>query len=198
MIRNVIFDMGGVIVDIHLERAINNFKSIGVHDADRLIDAYHHKGLFIAIENGDIDADEFCRRLSEHAGKEIPREAIEQAWRSIIDPPPAYRLQFLEELRRTHKVCMLTNNNPIIMEWDRARTLTGYFDKIYVSYKMKCVKPDPRIYLMMLEDGAMLPDESLFIDDSEKNLEGARRCGLHTYLAKNGEDWREDVMRLLA
>ena len=204
MIKNVIFDMGGVIVDVHRERAVRNFMAIGVNDADQLIDSYHHKGIFFDIESGDIDAGEFCRLLCELAGKNIPREEIEKAWRSIIDPPPEYKLAYLSELRQTHKVFLLSNNNPIIMDWACApgftasgRSLDEYFDKLYLSYRMKCTKPGHKIYKMMIEDAGIIASESLFIDDSERNIVAAEECGMQVYLAKNSADWRNDISNIM-
>ena len=192
--------MGGVIVDVHRDRAVNNFKAIGVNDADLLIDSYHHKGIFLDIENGNINADEFCRLLCEHTGKNIPREDIEIAWRSIIEPPPEYKLEYLQELRKDYKVFLLTNNNPIIMAWacspgftESGNALSDYFDKLYISYQMKCTKPDLKIYKMMIDDSKMNPAESLFIDDSPKNINAAKECGLQVCLVQNGADWRNDL-----
>ena len=204
MIKTVIFDMGGVIVDVQRDRAVRNFKAIGVSDADSLIDSYHHKGIFIDIENGDIDASEFCHLLCQHTGREIAREDIESAWKSIIDVPAEYKLEYLHELRKTHKVFLLSNNNPILMDWACApgftasgNALSDYFDKLYISYRMKCTKPDLQIYKMMIEDSGITPSEALFIDDSEANINAAKECGLQVYLAKNGEDWRGDVSLML-
>ena len=196
--------MGGVIVDVNRDRAILNFKAIGVYDADQLIDSYHHKGIFFDIENGDIDADEFCRLLCEHVGKDIHREDIEYAWRSIIDPPPAYKLEYLRELRKTHKVFMLSNNNSIIMDWACTsgfiapdRSLADYFDKLYLSYQMKCAKPGHKIYKMMLEDAGINASESLFIDDGQNNINAAKECGFQVHLAQNGTDWRDEISSIL-
>ena len=204
MIKNVIFDMGGVIVDVHRERAVRNFMALGVNDADQLIDSYHHKGIFIDIENGDIDAYEFCQLLCEHTGTNIPREDIEKAWRSIIDPPTEYKLEYLRELRKTHNVFLLSNNNPIIMDWacapgftESGNALSDYFDKLYISYKMKCTKPDLKIFKMMIEGSGINPSESLFVDDSQRNIDAAKECGLQTCLVQNGADWRGDVSLML-
>ena len=203
MIKNVIFDMGGVIVDVHRDRAVRNFMAIGVHDADQLIDPYHHKGIFFDIENGDIDVDGFCRLLCEHTGKDILREDIESAWRSMISLPTTYKLTYLQELRETHKVFLLSNNNPIIMDWvctpdivAPGKSFADYFDKLYLSYQMKCAKPGHKIYEMMIEDANIDPSESLFIDDSEYNINAAKECGLQVYLAQNGTDWRNEISSL--
>ena len=195
--------MGGVIVDVRRERAIRNFRALGLSDAEKYVDDYHHKGIFIAFENGDIDCDEFCRLLCLQIGKSVPCEAIENAWKSMIDPPQTYKLEYLQELRKSYKVFLLTNNNPYIMNWacspgfaSSGKALSDYFDKIYVSYQMKCTKPGLKIFQMMMEDAAINPAESLFIDDSEKNIQAAADCGMQVCLVKNGVDWRNDLLYL--
>jgi len=196
--------MGGVIVDVQRDRAKQNFEAIGVDDADELIGAYHHKGIFIEYENGNIDTAEFCRLLCKQSGKDISREEIKYAWRSIIDLPPQYKLDYLLELRKTHKVFMLSNNNPIIMDWacspgftKSGNALSDYFDKLYISYQMNCTKPDLKIFKMMIEDAKINPSESLFIDDSERNINAAKECGLQVCLVQNSSDWRDDVSSIL-
>jgi putative hydrolase of the HAD superfamily len=201
MIKNIIFDMGGVVVDVHLKRAIEKFKALGVKDADELIDSSHHKGIFIDFENGNIDTEQFCEMLSRHVGKVIPRPEIEDAWKSMIAPPLEYKMDYIRELRNKYKLFILTNNNPVIMGWARSKgftpsgdSLSDYFDKIYASYEMKCTKPDLKIFRMMLEDSGIKPEESLYIDDSERNLVPARELGMYVSLVKNGDDWRQEIL----
>ena len=203
MIKNIVFDMGGVIVDVHRDRAVRHFHEIGVIDADILIDASHHKGIFIDFESGSIDTEEFCRLLCKHCGKDISYEDIEKAWKSIIDPPLAYKLEALRELRKTHRLFLLTNNNPLLMDWacspefaPSANGLSDYFDKIYISYQMKCTKPDLKIFRMLIADAGIDPAESLYIDDSKRNIQAASECGFLVLLVKNGEDWRNELKNL--
>jgi putative hydrolase of the HAD superfamily len=204
MIKNIIFDMGGVLVDVHREEAVRQFRAIGVADADRLIDSYHHNGIFLDIESGKIDADTFCRLLCEHAGRDIPREAIAKAWKSIISGPEAYKLDALVELRTKYKLYLLSNNNPILMDWARTSAfspaghpITFYFDKLYISYEMKCVKPGRAIFEAMIRDSGIRPDESLFVEDGLHNIETAKEAGFHTCHVRNGEDWREPLNAIL-
>ena len=204
MIKNIIFDMGGVLVEIQRERAIRNFKAIGLSDADKFIDDYHHKGMFIAFENGSVDCVEFCRLLCQYTGKAVPEKAIENAWKSMIDPPSSNKLEYLQELRKTYKLLLLTNNNPYIFNWACSQgftsfgnALSDYFDNIYVSYRMKCTKPGLKIFQMMIEDAGIVPAESLFIDDSLQNIQAASACGLSVCHVENGSDWRDSVTAYL-
>ena len=197
--------MGGVLVDLHRERSIAHFQSIGVEDADTLIDYYHHKGLFLDFESGVVDTGEFGRLLSEHAGKDISEQDIENAWRSMVSDPPSYKMDYLVALRKKYTLFLLSNNNPILMDsWaftnhfsSQGRPITDYFDKVYLSYQMKCAKPDPIIFEKMIEDSKIIPSASLFIDDGLHNIETAQSLGFHTYHTRNGEDWREALDQLL-
>ncbi|MDR2120000.1 MAG: HAD family phosphatase [Tannerella sp.] len=205
MIKNIIFDMGGVIVEVRRDRAVSRFRAIGVDDAEQLIDAYHHRGIFLDIESGAIDADTFCRLLCLHAGKHIPRQDIEHAWQSIINPPDPHILDCLLALRKKYFTCLLSNNNPILIDrWARTsrfstagRPINDYFDKTYFSYEMKCVKPDIEIYRTAVRDSGITPTETLFLDDSADNIRTAEQVGFATYLVRNGEDWRTALNEIL-
>jgi len=206
MIKNIVFDMGGVLVDVHRERAIEAFKAIGVANASELIDSYHHKGIFLDIESGAIDEDEFCRLLCLEAGKEIAKEEIEKAWRSIIDPPEEYKLQYLLDLRlEGYRTYILSNNNSFLIDgWARkaeftclGKPLPDFFDRCYFSYQMGCVKPGKEIFGMFIEHSGVEPCETLYLDDSLANIEAAAKAGFETIYIENGTDWREAVNRKL-
>jgi putative hydrolase of the HAD superfamily len=99
---------------------------------------------------------------------------------------------------------LLSNNNPILIDWARTsdfspdgHPLTFYFDKLYISYEMKCVKPDRAIFEAMIRDSGILPSESLFIEDGLHNIRTAKEVGFQTYLAQNGGDWRKPVEEIL-
>jgi putative hydrolase of the HAD superfamily len=205
MIKNIIFDMGGVLVNIQLEEAARQFRTIGVTDIHQQLDSNCHKGLFLRFENGDIDTDTFCRLLCEQTGKDIPRPAIEHAWKSLISKPPTYKLKYILALRKKYNVYLLSNNNPIIMDWARTPNfsqmgcpITDYFDKLYLSYEMKCVKPDRSIFEAVIRDSGIRPAETLFIDDGGANINTGNKVGFHTCLVHNGEDWRKIITNQLS
>ena len=204
MIKNIIFDMGGVIVDVHREEAIRQFKAIGVWDAERQIDANNHSGLFLAFENGDIDSEAFRHQLSVHAGTDIPMEAVVKAWKSIISKPLQYKLDYILTLRKKYRLYLLTNNNPILIDWARTSDfsaaglpITSYFDKLYISYEMKCTKPGRLIYEQLILDSGINPSETLFIEDGTRNINTAKELGFQTFQVKNAEDWREALTTIL-
>lgn len=203
-IKNVVFDFGGVIVELDTQRPIDRFKEIGVEDAEKLLDPYEQKGLFLEFENGTADLETFRRKLSEHAGKELSMDDIYYGWMGFMWDVPQEKLDYLSELRKKYNVYILSNTNPVIMSWAKSPVfspaglpLTAYADKIYASYEIGITKPDPRIFEYMLSDSNMIPEETLFVDDSQKNIDAATAFGFHLYKPENGEDWRETLDRLL-
>ena len=205
MINNIVFDMGGVLAKIHPERAIRSFEAIGVSDAADLINPYNHSGLFADLERGTIDADEFVHQLSAHCGHDLDPADVRRAWLSIANPAEVEKLDYILRLRPRYRLYVLSNNNPIVTGWARTsefsaagRPVTDYFDRLYISYEMHCMKPEPEIFQRMIEDSGMVPAETLFIDDGAHHLVTARSLGFHTLLATNGSDWRPDVDRFLS
>ena len=204
-IKNIVFDFGGVIIDLDKDAAARRFIEIGFADAADMLGNAHHKGIFKAIENGDITAEEFrdeVRRLS--GNKDISDVDINSGWLAFVKDLPQRRLDYITKLREKYNVFLLSNTNPIVMEWGESngfssegKPISDYFDKNYYSYKIKASKPDRAIYEYMLSDGGMIADETLFLDDSELNLEGARALGINTLLTTNCVDWFEDLEKIL-
>lgn len=204
MIKNLVFDFGGVIVDISRDNAVKRFQAIGVSNAEEVLDKYHQKGIFLEIEDGRISTEEFCRKLSDIAGKKISYEESRHAWLGFFDGLPLYRLECLEELRKNYNLYVLSNTNPFVMSWARStefsslgKPLDAYFDKLYLSYEIGATKPDPKIFDYMIQDAGLNPSETLFIDDGAANIEMGQKLGFNTMQPINGEDWREELNGVL-
>lgn len=203
-IKNIVFDFGGVIINISRESAVKKFVEIGVANADDLLDAYHQKGIFLEVEDGRITAEEFRKELSAVAGKELTYEQVQEGWLGFMTDVPLYRLDYLLELRKKYKLYILSNTNPFVMNWARSADFTSarkplddYFDKIYASYEMKQVKPARAIFESMIQDAGLDPEETLFVDDGSANIKMAQELGMKTLQPINGEDWRNDLSALL-
>lgn len=204
-IKNIVFDLGGVLIDLSHDQAVRRFEEIGVVDAVQLLDPYEQKGIFLEVENGMITADEYCQKLREHTGKDLSYEEIKHAWLGFIVDVPQYKLDHLLKLREHYNVYLLSNTNPIIQEgWARTdqfsaagRPIGDYFDKMYTSYEVGVTKPDRKIFDYMIADSGLIPSETLFVDDAKSNVEVGRSLGFQTYQPANGEDWREAVDKIL-
>lgn len=205
MIRNLIFDMGGVIITLSPEVAMERFRQLGVANAFELMGIYGHKDIFLQCENGQLSGDEFIQKLSEKVGRQVSYEEAAYGWLGYAKEVPMKRLHLLEKLRQIgYTVMLLSNTNPFMMEWTRSnhfcqegRPITDFFDRLYCSYELKMYKPDPAFFRYVLNDAGIKAEESLFIDDGQVNLDGAESVGLHTLLAKPDEDWTVELQKIL-
>ena len=196
-IKNIAFDFGGVVLALSLEGAIKTFEKIGVKDARQRLDAFHQKGVFEDLEAGRISMEEFRVAMCQLAGKEVSLQDCYEAWHGYVDYVPQQNLDMLLRLRgKGYQVCLLSNTNPFMMMWAESPEFDGqghpvsyYFDKLYLSYQWGVMKPAPKIFQMMLEGQNALPEETLFIDDSETNVKVAQSLGIHTLCPHDNEDW---------
>lgn len=103
-IKNIVFDLGGVIIDLDRDEPVRRLIEIGVKDADGLIDPYEQKGVFQDLETGKIGVEEFCRYLRKHTGKDLSYEDICWAWFGFIGGVPQYKLDYILKLREKYQV----------------------------------------------------------------------------------------------
>ena len=206
-IKNIAFDLGGVVLALSLEGAIKTFEQMGLLDARQRLDAFQQKGVFADLESGRITTEEFRVAMCHLTGKEISMQDCYEAWHGYVDYVPQQNLNTLLRLRQKgYQVCLLSNTNPFMMVWAESPEFDGhghplsyYFDKLYLSYQCGIMKPAPEIFQMMLEGQNALPEDTLFIDDSETNVKVAQSLGIHTLCPQNNEDWTRfpEIQQLL-
>ena len=197
MIKDIVFDFGGVLIDIDTDNAIKHFGNLGIENPQEYLNSYKQAGAFYALENGDITADEFVEELSVLCKRPIDYNQAKEAWLSFVVKVNVEYLEYLQQLRQRYRLSVLSNTNPFLQGWARSseftpsgKKLDDYFDTLFLSYKMNCSKPGEEIYRKMLLEGRMNPSETLFFDDGAKNIETARRMGINVMQVNNGEDWR--------
>ncbi len=195
-IRNIAFDLGGVVVALSYEQAVKRFEELGLKDARQRLDAFEQRGIFGDLESGRITAEDFRRKLSVLIGRELTMEECGTAWQGYVDHVPERNLKALLSLRaRGYKVCLLSNTNPFIMQWasndfdGEGHPISDFFDALYLSYECQVMKPRREIFEMMLRGQESLPEETLFVDDGPRNVETASAMGMHTLCPVNNEDW---------
>ena len=113
MIKNIVFDFGGVIVDIDRDKAVQAFIKLGLTDADSRLDKYHQTGIFQELEEGKLSADEFRKQLGDLCGRELTMEETKQAWLGFFNELDLRKLDYMLELRRSYHVYILSNTNPL-------------------------------------------------------------------------------------
>lgn len=190
MIKNLLFDLGGVIMDIEKERCVAAFEELGLRDARSYFGDFSQQGPFMRLEQGTISPDEFHAALRTGLPEGVSDEAIDRAFCKFLIGIPAHRLDELRRLRRSYRVYMLSNTNPIMWKskicddfGQQGLTREDYFDGIVTSFEAKALKPDRAIFDYACRKLGIRPEETLFIDDSQANLDAAAALGFRTALA---------------
>ena len=116
-IKNLLIDFGGVLIDLNRRRCLEHFRQLGMPDVEGLLNDYRQEGFFQLHEKGLISDNDFRGRIRQAASRPLTDEAIDEAWNSFLDGIPAYKLDFLLELRKRYNVCLLSNTNAI--HWGR-------------------------------------------------------------------------------
>ncbi len=195
MNRAVIFDMGGVIVDLDIEGCKTAFKRIlDYQKIDEIIDPCHQKGIWGDLEEGVLSADEFRKIvLSGSRPGAVPQE-VDEAMSYILVGIEPYKVELLRKLAASHDLYMLSNNNEISIKRsskmfaDAGIPMDKIFCKCFLSYQMKALKPSAAFYKRVMEEIGRPSDELLFIDDSQTNVDGAIAAGLPAVYYKPGND----------
>lgn len=205
MIKNILFDLGGVIITLDQTQAVRRFREIGLEDAERRLDPYTQSGIFGDVELGKIDAEQFCLELSAIIGHEVSYEQCLYAWKGYVGELPRRNLDCLLRLRAEgYRLVLVSNTNPYMMSWalspefdGNGNSLAYYFDATYMSYKCGAMKPDDRFFRHVIDAERLNPAETLFLDDGQRNVEAAERFGIRTFRPDNGADWTKEIYKYL-
>lgn len=196
MIKNLLFDLGGVIMDIRRLNCVASFERLGMKDADSFLGEYSQKGPFLQLEEGLINEVQFRDAVREYIDGEVTDEQIDKAFCDFLVGIPTYRLEQLRQLKKQYGIYMLSNTNPImwhsrIAEEFRQEGMEreDYFDGIVTSFEARSIKPDAKIFHTVVENLGIKPEETLFLDDSQKNLDAASALGFHTLLVAPGSEF---------
>ena len=197
-IKNILFDFGGVIISLNKQNAINRFKEIGITNIEDYLNEYRQEGIFLALEEGKISLEEFNDEVRKLAGKYISDEDIASGWMAFLTGIPEYKFQLLKDLRKKYKVYLISNTNPVIMGWAESNDfsptgepITAFFDKCYYSFKVGSAKPERAIYEHVIKDSGIIPEETLFLDDGQTNIDVGNSFGLQSRLTNQDEDLRK-------
>ena len=199
MIRNLLFDLGGVIIDIERNRCVEAFEALGLQNADSYFGLYAQTGIFMAIEDGSIGVDAFHAALREKLPEGVTDYQIDTAFQKFIVGIPEHRLKALRDLRRKgYGIYLLSNTNPIMWRGVIAKEFgkeglrrEDYFDGMVTSFDARAAKPDEKIFRYTVEQLGILPEETLFFDDGKANVEAARALGFQAVLVEPGTEFTE-------
>jgi len=196
IIKNIIFDLGGVIINLDVPRTINEFEKLGISDFEKSYNQLTQTPLFDQFDKGLISEDDFFNSLKKQFNLKQPIAELERAWNAMLLDFPGHRLEQLMVYKQRYNTFLLSNTNTThIREFEKTlsdahsvENLSPFFDRVYYSCRINLRKPDEEIFEFVLRDNDLEPEETLFIDDTLIHVQAARNVGIAAvHLPKNGE-----------
>ena len=193
-IKSIIFDLGGVILNLNYSKTEDEFKKIGVLNFKEFYSQKKQTLLFDDLEKGRIKPEEFISSLKESENLKIKEIDFINAWNAMLLEIPIEKLQFIDGLKKDYKIILLSNTNEIhikkfeddLKKNNMLEQFYKCFDKIYYSSRMGKRKPEENCFNQVLEENGLIAENTLFIDDSIQHIEGAKKAGIKTFhLEKN-------------
>ena len=193
--NTIVFDLGGVIIDLNVARCVSNFNRLMGEENVRNVLGIDDEGEGVAAvsaatrqlmhdyEYGNISTDEFLRTLQEHCHPGTTIRQVSEAWLSMLDQLPQERLDYIAELRKKgFRTILLSNSNQL--HWDpiyEQYHLDRYFDRIFASHHLHMAKPNREIFDYVAREAEIDPARTIYVDDLDKNrLAGERYAGWQT------------------
>lgn len=202
MIKNIIFDLGGVLLDVDMKRTFIEFQKLGVDPsmfASKTVETKSDvpqatmcegmvvNGIMALYQTGDVSTQDFFSAILKACRPGTTVEQVRDAWNSCLFSLPKYRMEAILALKKQYKIYMLSNTNDAHWEYLLAHQfaapeadLATHFDRVFVSHEMHLAKPDPRIFHKLLEEIGAKPEECLFLDDASANTASAASLGIRT------------------
>lgn len=188
MIKNLIIDLGGVMINLDRDRCARKFESLGLHGADHMLGLYRQEEPFLSVETGRISTATFYDEIRSLIGNNITDKEIENAFDEFLIDLPVERLAALRKAREAgFRTYMLSNTNGIMYDgWIKnafqaeGLRVGDYFDGIVTSFAEGTCKPDPQIFRTVLDRYNLDPAETIMLDDSEANCKAAESLGMQS------------------
>jgi FMN phosphatase YigB (HAD superfamily) len=188
-IKNIILDLGGVILDLDFESSINEFKKLGITDIIDLYQIPEHYPFFKRFEKGLMTPGQLRDEIRAATGDNTSDEEIDWAWNIVSVGFTREAIDTVQKLNRQFRLFLLSNTNAIhevyynnqLYEEHGIKNLTEIFEKVYYSHDLHMRKPDAEIFEFVLQDSQLIPEETLFVDDTLIHLETASSMGIRTY-----------------
>jgi glucose-1-phosphatase len=194
-LRNIIFDLGGVLIGLDISRTTAAFASLKINEP-RDADEYERRAkVYSGLETGVISPGAFREAIREISAAEPSDDEIDAAWNAMLLDFPADRVETLRNLGKRYRIFLLSNSNAIHYSYYTQRFRQSYgfemdslFEKAYYSCELNMKKPDPEIFLKVIAESGLSAEETLFIDDSQENIRAAASLGMKVHQIVDGED----------
>ena len=185
-IKHVIFDLGKVIINVDAEATMKSIANRGITNLEEIQAKLLASDLYFKLETGALSPDEFRTAIKEAVGIPYTDDELDEDWNAMLLDIPRERVKFMTRLKSKYKLYLLSNTNHIHwLSYDRYfqdhfdyPSINTFFTHCWYSYLMGVRKPDPDIYLMVMEEGGFQPGEVAFVDDLKENVEAAATQGM--------------------
>jgi putative hydrolase of the HAD superfamily len=186
-IDTIIFDFGGVLINIDYHRTIDAFKELGIEDFEERYSQADQTSLFNDLEVGKISAQRFVNELLDFLPQGTSPNKVVHAWNTMLLDVPRSGIDLLQTLKGKYRLFLLSNTNEIhipkaLVEWQKTSNIDFYdcFDHVYLSHEMGMRKPNKEIFERVCQEQNIQPNNAVFIDDSSQHIKGASEVGLNT------------------
>ena len=198
-IKAIIFDLGGVLLNIDYQKTISEFEKLGFQSFDKQFSQEEQSRLFKQFERGEISEEQLFAKLREKGPANVTDQQMKSAWNSMLLNFPDQNLKFLIQAGKNYRTFLLSNTNEthlkafnkILQQEHDTEALDNFFEKAYYSHLTGMRKPEKQIFTRVLSENNLKAEETLFIDDTEQHLDSAKELGIQTFLKKQGTDWQD-------
>ena len=205
-IKNIIFDLGGVILDINYQATIDAFVKMGIKDFSNLYSQKEQKQIFDDFEIGKITSNQFISSIQSLSQNSISKDKIITAWNAMLLEINTEKLDYLLSLKERFRIFLLSNTNEIhiskfeagLVKKNELKKFYNCFEKVHYSSRLSLRKPNLDCFKKVLNINKLNASETIFIDDSKQHVEGALKCGIKGYLFPQNytiQDWLPDIIQ---
>lgn len=202
-IKHIIFDLGGVLLNIDYKLTEKAFIDLGISNFPQLYSQLKQTPIFDLFETGKINRNQFIEKIRELSEKQLTDQQIINSWNAMLLHFPLRRLQILQQLQLYHNLFLLSNTNEIHEDFFNKilfnnhgiPSLGVFFNKVYLSHRIGLRKPDKEVFEFVLNSNGLIPEDTLFIDDSIQHIEGAKAVGIRTIFLEPGMTIEHNIFR---
>lgn len=203
-IKNIIFDLGGVIINLDIPKTISEFNKLSNQPFESIYNQLQQTPVFDLFDKGQITEKDFFIELKKALQNDVTDEALLFAWNAMLLDFPKHRLELLSKLKPNYRLFLLSNTNEShVLEFEKTlfvshghQNLETFFEKVYYSCRMNQRKPNADIFESVLNENNLIAEETLFIDDSPQHVEGALTLGIKAMLLEKNNEV-EDLLKEL-
>ncbi len=203
-IKNIIFDLGGVIINLDIPKTISEFNKLTNKPFESIYTQLHQSPIFDLFDKGQISEADFFFELNNSIGQPLTHKQLLNAWNAMLLDFPIHRLELLNQLKQRYRIFLLSNTNEAhitqfendLYQQHGYKNLEPFFEKVYYSCRMNMRKPDREIFDFVLQENTLNASETIFIDDSPQHIEGALKTGINAHLLSKEKDIKSLIERL--